>query len=94
MIKKLLKKQRRKTLVMEKLNQLAGNQRIVINPISTENKNELNVVTPTVTRSVLRTSDVSDDKCKIDPSSYDPIQDYNESENSVWKRIFSKPERL
>ena len=40
--------------------------------------------------SVLSTSDTSDDKCKIDTNSFEPIQE----PTSFWKDIFNKPDRL
>lgn len=42
------------------------------------------------TTSVLSTSDTSDDKCKITPDSFEPIQE----PTSLWKNLFSKPDRL
>ena len=45
--------------------------------------------------SVLKTSDTSDDHCKIDPSSFDPIQDERAAKtNSLFSGLFSKPDRL
>lgn len=41
-------------------------------------------------KSVLSTSDISDDKCKIDTNSFEPIQE----PTSFWKNFFNKPDRL
>lgn len=47
------------------------------------------------TYSVLKTSDTSDDHCKIDPSSFDPIQDESAAKpHSLFSGLFSKPDRL
>lgn len=43
--------------------------------------------------SVLRTSNTSDDKCKIDTNSYDPIQEAS-NKSSFFSNLFKKPERL
>ena len=40
--------------------------------------------------SVLSTSDTSDDKCKIDSNSFEPIYE----PTSFWKKFFTKPDRL
>ena len=60
--------------------------------------NKLNELTgtksATVTRSVLKTSDTSDDKCNISVSSDDPIQDFGEKKPSIFDRLFQKPDRL
>ena len=45
------------------------------------------------TYSILKTSDTSNDKCKIDKNSFDPIQDGNLSEG-LFSKIFDKPTRL
>ena len=45
--------------------------------------------------SVLKTSDTSDDHCKIDPSSFNPIQDERAAKtSSLFSGLFSKPDRL
>lgn len=45
--------------------------------------------------SVLKTSDTSDDKCKIDPSSFDPIQDESAVKTtSLFSGLFNKPDHL
>lgn len=45
--------------------------------------------------SVLKTSDTSDDHCKIDPSSFNPIQDEKAAKtSSLFSGLFSKPDRL
>lgn len=47
------------------------------------------------TYSVLKTSDTSDDHCKIDPSSFDPIQDESAAKtHNIFSGLFSKPDRL
>lgn len=40
--------------------------------------------------SVLSTSDTSDDKCKIDSNSFEPIYE----PTSFWKKFFTEPDRL
>lgn len=45
------------------------------------------------TYSILKTSDTSDDKCKIDKNSFDPIQDGSLSEG-LFSAFFDKPTRL
>lgn len=47
----------------------------------------------TYIKSVLKTSDTSDDKCKIDIDSYDPIQDYSEKK-SILDKLFRKTDKL
>ena len=45
--------------------------------------------------SVLKTSDTSDDTCKIDSSSFDPIQDERAVKTqSLFSGLFSKPDHL
>ena len=45
--------------------------------------------------SVLKTSDTSDDHCKIDPSSFNPIQDEKAAKtSSLFSGLFDKPDRL
>lgn len=44
--------------------------------------------------SVLKTSDVSDDHCKIDPSSFDPIQENYVKTHSLFSGFFDKPDHL
>ena len=45
--------------------------------------------------SILKTSDTSDDHCKIDPSSFNPIQDEKAAKtSSLFSGLFSKPDRL
>lgn len=46
------------------------------------------------TYSVLRTSDTSDDTCKIDTNSYDPIQEESLKPHSLFSGLFDKPDRL
>ena len=43
---------------------------------------------------VLRTSDVSDDHCKIDSNSFDPIQENFVKTHSLLSGLFDKPDRL
>lgn len=45
------------------------------------------------TYSVLRTSDTSDDTCKIDTDSFDPIQEHSKPE-SLFSGLFRKPDHL
>lgn len=45
-------------------------------------------------QTILQTSDVSNDKCKIDASSYDPIQEGDYKTGSIFSGLFDKPERL
>lgn len=49
-----------------------------------------NVTKPTI----LSTSDTSNDTCKIDHSSYDPIQEGEHKVGSIFSGLFDKPERL
>lgn len=42
------------------------------------------------TTSILQTSNTSDDTCKIDTNSFEPIQ----NPQSTWKSFFKKPDRL
>lgn len=44
--------------------------------------------------SILRTSNTSDDKCKIDTNSFNPIQEDVDRKNSWFSNLFKKPERL
>lgn len=44
--------------------------------------------------SVLRTSDTSDDTCKIDTDSFDPIQEESLKPHSLFSGLFEKPDRL
>lgn len=54
-------------------------------------QNKINsLISSPSTHSVLSTSDTSDDKCKIDTSYFNPIQE----PSSFWKNIFKKPDRL
>jgi len=48
----------------------------------------------TYTKSVLRTSDTSYDKCKIDNTPVDPIQRGNKKTHSLFSSPFRKPNRL
>lgn len=45
------------------------------------------------THHILRTSNTSDDTCKIDTSSYDPIQE-NPISETIFSGLFNKPDRL
>lgn len=42
----------------------------------------------------LKTSDTSDDTCKIDSSSFDPIQEETAKPHSLFSGLFQKPDRL
>lgn len=44
--------------------------------------------------SVLKTSDTSDDTCKIDTNSSDPIQEETLKPHSLFSGLFEKPDRL
>ena len=44
--------------------------------------------------SVLRTSDTSDDTCKIDTNSFDPIQEETLKPHSLFSGLFDKPDHL
>lgn len=44
--------------------------------------------------SVLKTSDTSDDTCKIDEDSYNPIQETTLKPHSLFSGIFDKPDHL
>lgn len=44
--------------------------------------------------STLRTSDTSDDTCKIDRNSFDPIQEETLKPHSLFSGLFDKPDRL
>lgn len=44
--------------------------------------------------SVLKTSNTSDDTCKIDTNSYDPIQEETLKPQSLFSGLFRKPDRL
>lgn len=44
--------------------------------------------------SVLKTSDTSDDTCKIDENSFDPIQEEKLKPHSLFSGLFDKPEHL
>lgn len=48
------------------------------------------ISTYTFNSSVLPTSDTSNDTCKIDSNQFNPIQE----PTSLWKKFFSKPDRL
>ena len=49
-----------------------------------------NVPEPTI----LSTSDTSNDKCKIEKSSFDPIQEGEHKVGSIFSGLFDKPDRL
>lgn len=55
-----------------------------------DNKKIDSLIYSAYNNSVLSTSDTSDDKCKIDSSSFEPIQE----PTSFWKNLFNKPDRL
>ncbi len=44
--------------------------------------------------SVLKTSDTSDDTCKIDTNSFDPIQEETLKPHSLFSGLFDKPDHL
>lgn len=46
------------------------------------------------TDSVLQTSDTSDDTCKINTESYDPIQEGSPQTHSIFSGLFDRPEKL
>ena len=48
----------------------------------------------TTTAYVLRTSNTSDDTCKIDSNSFDPIQENTGKNGGFFSNLFKKPERL
>ena len=48
------------------------------------------LISTNTTSSVLTTSNTSDDTCKIDSNQFNPIQE----PTNLWKRLFSKPDRL
>lgn len=86
---------------LAKLTSLAG----VPNTVTTSVNNKINTYTysnNTIkstahisnSNSILRTSNTSDDKCKIDTNSFDPIQEDVDRKNSWFSNLFKKPERL
>ncbi len=81
---------------LDKLNTLAGISNTNDSPKAenTSIRNELSRQTPTITKSVLRTSNTSNDKCDINTDLDDPIQDFSETHTSILKRLFRKPDRL
>lgn len=53
-----------------------------------------NTITTIEKPTILSTSDTSNDKCKIEPSSYNPIQEGEHKVGSIFSGLFDKPERL
>lgn len=58
------------------------------------NLNTENAINNTSKPTILSTSDTSNDKCKIEPSSYDPIQEGEYKVGSIFSGLFDKPDRL
>ncbi len=77
---------------LNKLNTLA--LRTPTNATLKYSTNELNTPSTPTTKSVLRTSNTSDDKCVIDTDSADPIQDLSNKKLSFFGQLFKKPDRL
>jgi len=86
---------------LAKLTSLAG----VSNTVNTNINNKINSYTysnnttksaahVSNSNSILRTSNTSDDKCKIDTNSFNPIQEDVDRKNSWFSNLFKKPERL
>ena len=55
-----------------------------------DNKKLDSLISLSKTTNILQTSDTSDDTCKIDTNSFEPIQE----PNSFFKNLFKKPNRL
>lgn len=56
--------------------------------------NESSTSTSTHNYSILKTSDTSNDTCKIDTNSYNPIQEDSVKTHSIFSGLFDKPEHL
>lgn len=86
---------------LAKLTSLAGVNNTVntninnkINSYTYSNNNTKSTTHVNNSNSILRTSNTSDDKCKIDTNSFDPIQEDVDRKNSWFSNLFKKPERL